>query len=107
RLDSIAVVPEVKVPEDAVPRAWRQHRDVLDRSPVIDQAVPQREEERLVFHDRPADAHRVLMTITPVQRYGLPAACQGIALAIIAPGIGVQRAVAEGPYRGASQLISS
>src|SRR5262249_56284016 len=73
----------------------------------MDQASGKPEEERAVVHDRPGDAHRVLMTIPPVQRYRFPPSCQGIAVAIIAPGIGVQRAVAEGPYRGASQLIAS
>ena len=71
--DSIAVVPIVKVPEDAIPRAGCQHSHILNGTPVIDQAVPQSEEERFVLDDGAAGTQRVLVPIIPIERSSAPA----------------------------------
>ena len=79
----------------------------MNRAPADDQAIPQREEKRFVFDDRPAHIHCVLIPVGPIRRNGLPLTRSWIDLAVIVPGIGVQRAISNGPHGAALQLVGS
>src|SRR5215471_10922866 len=100
RLEIVPVIPSIKIPENASPRAWRQHDGILDGASVHERAVPQGEEEGLVLDNRSADTACELVIVIPVRLGGLKPAGLRVYGLVVEPGIRVQRSVSNRPHAG-------
>src|SRR5262249_39687915 len=97
----------VEIPKNTSPRAWRQHDGILNGASVDEGVVPQGEEERLVLHDRSAEASSELVIVIPVRLCRFPRAGFGIYGPVVSPGIRIQRSVPHRPHAGSMILIAA
>src|SRR6185436_11693291 len=97
-LQGISVVPAIKKPEDAIPRTRSQHNRILRRTDVDESLIVEGKEKCFVPDDRSAEASHEIVNIVPIGRCGAPLTRYGVDIIVVAPCVGVERAVSHIPY---------
>ena len=108
-LVGMAVVPTFPIAEDALARGVGQNDSSLKVALVMEVAIVEGKEKRLVADDRPTIADRDLILILPIGLSGLPTgdSIDGNRVVVVVPGVRVQRSVADIPHCGARVSIGS
>src|SRR4030095_11961116 len=103
----VSISPAFPISKDSVSRAIRQNCCPGGLALTLKLLVIQDKEECPVAEDGSARADRRLMTIDPRGNCRLPGAVHRRDRAVIAPCVGIQRRIPNGPYRGTMQRICS
>ena len=99
--------PSFPVAENSLPRFIRKNMGINSLTQVGDVLVPQSIEERFVLNNGTAEAHRVLMNVSPVRFCRRPRAVPWIDLPVVTPCVGVQCRVLNVPRCSAGIFVGS